>query len=150
MISPLNQKYLFIALGRTARAGQRGWAYSLVTVDDAPYFCELVAFLGRRLVMNGEKDVNYAKDIALGGIPRGDLERIAEWVGYVVGESSELTALKSVALKGDKLYFKTRGARSGDMIKKAKTLVQEVGWTAVNPLLGTPILRLSDCSGRET
>lgn len=147
---PAEPKIFVHRVGRTARAGQRGWAYSLITVDDAPYFCELVAFLGRRLVMNGEKDVNYAKDIALGGIPRSDLERIAEWVGYVVGESSELPALKSVALKGDKLYFKTRGARSGDMIKKAKTLVQEVGWTAVNPLLGTPILRLSDDSGRKT
>ena len=80
--------------------------------------------------------MNYTKDIALGGIPRGDLERIAEWVTNAVGESSELTALKSVAIKGDKLYLKTRCARSGDMIKSAKALVQELGWTAVNPLVG--------------
>src|SRR5271169_1906626 len=79
---PTEPKIFVQRVGRTARAGQRGWAYSLLTVDDTPYFCELVAFLGRRMVMNGEKDVNYAKDLALGGIPRGDLERIAEWVGY--------------------------------------------------------------------
>jgi ATP-dependent RNA helicase DDX54/DBP10 len=133
---PAEPKIFVHRVGRTARAGQRGWAYSLVTIDDAPYFCELIAFLGRRLVTNGEKDVNYAKDLALGGIPRGDLERIAEWVGIVVSESSELAALKSVAAKGDKLYSKTRGTRSGDIVKQAKTLVHEAGWTLVNPLLG--------------
>lgn len=134
---PAEPKLFVHRVGRTARAGQRGWAYSLVTVEDAPFFCELVAFLGRPLVMHGEKDVNYAKDLALGTIPRGDLERIAEWVGQAVEENSELTALKSVAAKGDKLYLKTRGSRSGEMIKKAKALVQENGWASVNPLLGS-------------
>jgi ATP-dependent RNA helicase DDX54/DBP10 len=138
-------------VGRTARAGQRGWAYSLITVDDAPYFCELVMFLGRRLFMNGGiGEVNYAKDLALGSIPRADLERIGEWVAYAVGESSELTALKNVAAKGDKLYLKTRGARSGDVIKKAKALVQEEGWNLVNPLLGNVVQDLPNRSRRET
>jgi ATP-dependent RNA helicase DDX54/DBP10 len=137
---PSQPKIFVHRVGRTARAGQCGWAYSLVTVDDAPHFVELTVFLGRRLVMNGShNDVNYAKDLALGSIPRGDLERIAEWVGQVVNGSSELTALRSVANKGDKLYLKTRGVRTGDIVKKAKGLVQEEGWTLVNPLFGIVI-----------
>ena len=114
-------------VGRTARAGQRGWAYSLVTVDDAPYFVELGAFLGRRMVMDGDDDVNYAKDISVGSIPGEDLQRIAEWVEQVVKESTDLTALQSVAIKGEKLYLKTRVAKNGDVIKKAKVLVSKGG-----------------------
>jgi ATP-dependent RNA helicase DDX54/DBP10 len=133
---PSESKVFVHRVGRTARAGQRGWAYSLVTVDDAPYFCELVMFLGRRLVLNGVKNVNYANDLALGGIPRADLERIGEWVEFVVGQDGDLSALKNVAAKGNKLYLKTRGTRSGEVIKKAKALVREEGWNLVNPLLG--------------
>ena len=133
---PSEPKIFVHRVGRTARAGQRGWAYSLVTVHDAPLFCELVAFLGRRVVMHGAKEVNYTKDLALGSIPRMDLERIAEWVVRVVDEKSDLTALRNVAAKGDKLYMKTRGTKSGEIVKKAKALVQEDGWNLVNPLLG--------------
>jgi ATP-dependent RNA helicase DDX54/DBP10 len=136
---PAEPKVFVHRVGRTARAGQRGWAYSLVTVDDAPYFIELVDFLGRRLVAPGEKEVNYAKDMALGAIPRLELEKIAEWVGNALGDSSDLTALASVAARGDKLYSKTRGVKSSEMVKRGKCLVQETGWSSVNPLLGTPL-----------
>jgi ATP-dependent RNA helicase DDX54/DBP10 len=87
-------------------------------------------------VTPGEKEVNYAKDVALGGIPRPELEKIAEWVGNALGDSSDLSALASVAARGDKLYSKTRGVKSSEMVKRGKLLVQEIGWSSVNPLLG--------------
>jgi len=136
---PAESKIFVHRVGRTARAGQRGWAYSLVAVDDTPYFVELVSFLGRRMVMNGDNDVNYTKDVAVGSIPGEDLQSIAEWVEQVVGDSSDLSSLRSVAIKGEKLYLKTRGTKNGDVIKKAKSLVQKEGWTLVNPLLGTDL-----------
>ena len=136
---PAEPKVFVHRVGRTARAGQRGWAYSLVTVHDAPYFCELVAFLGRAVVMHGAKVVNYTKDLALGSLPRAELERNAEWVERVVGEGNDLTALRNVAAKGDKLYMKTRGTKAGEIVKKAKALVQVEGWNLVNPLLGISI-----------
>src|SRR5579862_641005 len=134
---PGEPKIFVHRVGRTARAGQRGWAYSLLTVHDAPYFCELVVFLGRQVVMHGAKQVNYTKDLALGSIPRFELERNSEWVESVVKEKSDLAALRNVAAKGDKLYMKTRGTKSGEIVKKAKALVQEEGWNLVNPLLGS-------------
>ena len=137
---PAEPKIFVHRVGRTARAGQRGWAYSLVTSHDAPYFCELIDFLGRRVVWNGAQlrqgGVSYSRELALGTIPRGGLERTMEWIENVVRESNELSALKSVALKGDKLYLKTRGGQTGEMIKKAKALMHEEGWKLVNPLLG--------------
>lgn len=147
---PGEAKVFVHRVGRTARAGQRGWAYSLVTVHDAPHFCELTSFLGRDLVTNGAEEVNYAKDLALGAIPRGDLERIAEWVAYTIGESGELTALKSVAAKGEKLYLKTRAARGPEYIKNGKALVHSEGWNLVNPLLGISSSDVANVSRRET
>jgi ATP-dependent RNA helicase DDX54/DBP10 len=133
---PSEPKIFVHRVGRTARAGQRGWAYSMLTVDDAPYFVQLVDFLDRRLVLNGEKEVNYAKDVALGSIPRAELEKIAEWVANAVSESSDLSALSHVATRGDKLYVKTRATKSAEMVKRGKALIQETGWSLVNPLLG--------------
>jgi len=43
-----------------------------------------------------------------------------EWIENVVRESNELSALKSVALKGDKLYLKTRGGQTGEMIRRRR------------------------------
>jgi ATP-dependent RNA helicase DDX54/DBP10 len=141
---PSEPKLFVHRVGRTARAGQRGWAYSLVTVDDTPYFIELTEFLGRKIITKADsKEVNYTKDMALGGFPREDLERSAEWVAQVVGENSELATLKSVATRGEKLYQKTKGSRSGEMVKKAKALVQTEGWNSVNPLfVGKGIVHL--------
>jgi len=139
-------------VGRTARAGQRGWAYSLVTAADAPYFVELVDFLGRRMVVHGDRDVNYANDVAVGSLPGEDLQRISEWVERVVAESSDLSALRSVAIKGEKLFLKTRGAKPGEVIKRAKSLVQKEGWTLLNPLFGIypPFFRsVSNCLAIE-
>jgi ATP-dependent RNA helicase DDX54/DBP10 len=146
---PGEPKIFVHRVGRTARAGQRGWAYSLVALDDAPYFYELVAFLGRRVVMKGTKEVNYTQDLALGSIPRGDLERISEWVTRVVENNSDLNALRNVAAKGHKLYMKTRGTRSGEIMKKAKALVREDGWNLVHPLLGTPPSLRSNIAGER-
>lgn len=142
---PAEPKIFVHRVGRTARAGQRGWAYSLVSGHDAPYLCELIDFLGRPVVWNGAQlkgEINYSRELAVGCIPRGALERTMEWVENVVRESSELSALKSVAVKGAKLYLKTRGTQSGEMVKKAKALMQEDGWNLVNPLLGTLIMGL--------
>ena len=41
-------------LGRVARAGRTGCAYSLVSPDESAYLLDLHLFLGRALVCEGE------------------------------------------------------------------------------------------------
>ena len=50
---PTQPKVFVHRVGRTARAGNSGWSYSLVTAQDMPYLLDLQLFLGRKLVFSG-------------------------------------------------------------------------------------------------
>ena len=64
---PSQPKIFVHRVGRTARAGQKGWSYSLVRDADAPYLLDLQLFLGRRLVLGRQlgDQVNFAEDVVV-------------------------------------------------------------------------------------
>lgn len=131
---PAQPKIFVHRVGRTARAGQRGWSYSLVCEYDAPYLLDLQLFLGKRLVLGRDAGnlVNYAEDIVVGGMVRDRLERNCEWVGKIVDENIDLSALRSVASKGEKLYLKTRNAASSESARRSKDVIKSESWTALH------------------
>lgn len=133
---PAQPKIYVHRVGRTARAGQRGWSYSLVRESDAPYLLDLHLFLGRPLVLgrDGRDTVNYAEDIVVGSVARDRLERNCEWVAKLLDEDSDLLALRSVAAKGEKLYLKTRNAASSESARRSKDVIKSEGWMALHPL----------------
>ena len=123
-------------VGRTARAGKKGWSYSVVRESDAPYLLDLQLFLGKRLVLgqDGGSDLNYAEDVIVGSLVRDRLERNCEWVNKLLDEDSDLLALRSVANKGEKLYLKTRNAASSESARRAKELIASKSWMSLHPL----------------
>lgn len=133
---PPQPKIFVHRVGRTARAGQRGWSYSLVCESDAPYLLDLQLFLGRRLIMGRDKAglVNYAEDIVVGSLARESLERDCEWVGKLLDEDLDLTALQSVAIKGERLYQKTRNTASSESAKRSKDITKSQSWMELHPL----------------
>lgn len=133
---PSQPKIFVHRVGRTARAGQRGWSYSLVCESDAPYLLDLQLFLGRRLILGRETGnlANYAEDVVVGGVVRDCLERNCEWVGKSIDEDSDLSALRSVASKGEKLYLKTRNAASSESARRSKDVIMSKNWAALHPL----------------
>ncbi|KAI9770619.1 MAG: ATP-dependent RNA helicase dbp10 [Geoglossum simile] len=132
---PPQPKVFVHRVGRTARAGQRGWSYSLVRDSDCPYLLDLQLFLGRRLALGRDSDkVNFAQDIVVGGLVRDRVERSCEWVFKLLEEDSDITALRSVATKGEKLYLKTRSPASSESAKRSKDVVNSNNWMALNPL----------------
>lgn len=133
---PAQPKIFVHRVGRTARAGQRGWSYSLVCESDAPYLLDLQLFLGRRLILGRDRaeSVNYAEDIIVGCLARDQLERNCEWVGKLLDEDLDLTALQSVAIKGERLYQKTRNAASSESAKRSKDITKSQSWTELHPL----------------
>src|SRR6195952_2826510 len=109
---PPQPKIFVHRVGRTARAGKRGWSYSLVRDTDAPYLLDLQLFLGRRLYLGrecGDKP-NYAEDVIVGALLRDKLEATTEWITKLIGDDDDLSALRKVAGKGEKLYIKTRNS----------------------------------------
>ncbi|SLM40269.1 atp-dependent rna helicase dbp10 [Lasallia pustulata] len=133
---PAQPKIFVHRVGRTARAGQRGWSYSLVRESDAPYLLDLQLFLGKRLILgrDGGNGINYAEDVVVGSVIRDRLERSCEWVTRLLDEDSDLLALRSVAGKGEKLYLRTRNSASSESAKRSKEIVTSKNWMALHPL----------------
>merc|ERR1712098_705180 len=73
---PSQPKIYVHRVGRTARAGQKGWSYSLVRDADAPYLLDLQLFLGRQLVVGRSTKTNFslATDVVVGAQRRDGLQ----------------------------------------------------------------------------
>ena len=89
---PGQPKIFIHRVGRTARAGQKGWSYSLVRDSDAPYVLDLQLFLGRRLIIGREREMtsNYTEDVVVGSLARDKLERNCESVTKTLDEDLDL------------------------------------------------------------
>lgn len=137
---PASSKVFVHRVGRTARAGRRGWAYSLVRETDLPYLLDLEIFLGRKLLLSGDyqgerSDVNYSMNLVLGSFPEQTFENILEDVDAVRARDYDIQMLQGVAKRGEKLYLKTREPPSAESIKRAKE-IRSKGWNSVHVLFG--------------
>lgn len=132
---PSQPKVFIHRVGRTARAGQKGWSYSLVRDADAPYLLDLQLFLGRKLVLGRpETEVNFAEEVVVGGFPRDTLSTHCEWITKTLDNNSDIQAQRGVANRGEKLYMRTRNAASLESAKRAKEVVASDKWGSLHPL----------------
>jgi ATP-dependent RNA helicase DDX54/DBP10 len=95
-------------VGRVARAGRLGYAYSLVTMDEVfpgflgslgaisqlrkfPYFIDLQLFLGRSLVICNEENTEHdSSSLVFGAIPQEVVDQRLERLKRMLGDSSSL------------------------------------------------------------
>lgn len=133
---PAQPKIFVHRVGRTARAGNKGWSYSLLRASDAPYLLDLQLFLGRPLLMGRQRDhlPNYASEVVVGSLERDKLEANCEWASKLLGDDADLVALRTVAAKGEKLYLRTRNAASVESARRAKNFSSSTEWTQLHPL----------------
>lgn len=133
---PHQPKIFVHRVGRTARAGQTGWSYSIVRDADAPYLLDLQLFLSKKLILGraDPQSLNFAEVVSVGSLQRDQMERCAEWVNKVLDDDIDLSALKSVAAKGEKLYQRSRNAASLESAKRAHDIVNSDKWTTLHPL----------------
>ncbi|RCI14020.1 hypothetical protein L249_8051 [Ophiocordyceps polyrhachis-furcata BCC 54312] len=134
---PPQPKIFVHRVGRTARAGQRGWSYSLVRDIDAPYLLDLQLFLGKRLMVGEEGGhTSFSDDVVVGAARRDSVEPHVEWMNKALDESDDIDALRRVAGKAEKLYMKTRNSASSQSAKRARALVASSAWTQTHRLFG--------------
>ncbi|KAF3357264.1 hypothetical protein VdG1_05922 [Verticillium dahliae VDG1] len=115
---PPQPKVFVHRVGRTARAGQRGWAYSIVRELDAPYLLDLQLFLGRKMVVGRESESpSYNEEVVVGALPRNRIEVHME-----------------VSVKAEKLYLKTRNSASSQSARRARETVGSKAWSQLHPL----------------
>nr|CCM73229.1 CNB00610p [Kwoniella mangrovensis] len=102
-------------VGRTARAGRKGTAWSLVTRDDWPYLYDLQTFLGSSRMGN---DADMLK-----AFPQ---DSISENIEYILSGLDEvaphLQDQREVMRKGQAMFERSRGKASAGSYRKAKSL----------------------------
>ncbi|KYR02702.1 putative RNA helicase [Tieghemostelium lacteum] len=121
---PPKEKIFVHRVGRVARAGRSGIAYSLVSSDEVPYMIDLHLYLGRRLVnvlSNGEQLSNSNLSF-YGNIPQSIIDRENEFVLYQRKECVELLSLTRTIENAHKKYITTRPAASPESHKRSKVL----------------------------
>ncbi|KAF2460760.1 ATP-dependent RNA helicase dbp10 [Lineolata rhizophorae] len=134
---PSQPKIFIHRVGRTARAGRQGWSYSLVREGDVPYLLDLQLFLSRRLVLGRTSDdINFARDVAVGALIRDRLERACEWAKKLLDDDADLSALRHVAVKGERLYLRTRNSASSESAHRAKEIVASPAFNQLCMLFG--------------
>uniref|UniRef100_A0A8C5JF54 ATP-dependent RNA helicase DDX54 n=1 Tax=Junco hyemalis TaxID=40217 RepID=A0A8C5JF54_JUNHY len=129
---PAKGKLFLHRVGRVARAGRSGTAYSLVAPDEMPYVFDLHLFLGRPLVLAGAQDMPADAGDVLGRVPQSLVDD-EECLLLTDHESSlELRSLRRVADNAHKQYLRSRPGPSPESIKRAKDL--DVSQLGMHPL----------------
>ncbi|NWI69630.1 DDX54 helicase, partial [Todus mexicanus] len=142
---PAKAKLFLHRVGRVARAGRSGTAYSLVAPDEMPYVFDLHLFLGRPLILAGAQELPAGKAEPVAGIG------LAAYAGGVLGRvpqtlvddeecllltdhegSLELRNLRRVADNAHKHYLRSRPGPSPESIKRTKDL--DVSQLGIHPL----------------
>ncbi|KAI9183120.1 ATP-dependent RNA helicase dbp10 [Blastocladiella emersonii ATCC 22665] len=123
---PPEPKVFIHRVGRVARAGRRGWAWSMATSEEMPYLFDLQLFLGRPLIYDAHNnypaELDYTNQIVAGAIPFPLIEDEDEWITQQLEENVELYNNRNTASNGYKLYNKTRVAASPESHSRYKTL----------------------------
>jgi ATP-dependent RNA helicase DDX54/DBP10 len=138
---PSQPKIFVHRVGRTARAGRKGWSYSLIRDSDLPYLIDLQLFLGKRLISQSTSDdePNFAQDVIIGSFVQDELESMIERVNGLHAADDDLPNLQVVAGKGEAQYVRTRNSASSESVKRAKKLLASRSLAGTHLLFGKDV-----------
>ncbi|XP_036385612.1 ATP-dependent RNA helicase DDX54 [Megalops cyprinoides] len=136
---PSKAKLFLHRVGRVARAGRSGTAYSLVCSDEVPYVYDLHLFLGRPIQL-ALPDQPQEADGVFGRVPQSILDDEDSLLITAHQNSLELQNLQRVAENAYKQYLKSRPGPSPESIKRVKNT--DLSGMAVHPLLGSGLEKM--------
>ncbi|CAA7013470.1 unnamed protein product [Microthlaspi erraticum] len=137
---PPRPKIFVHRVGRAARAGRTGSAYSFVTPEDMPYLLDLHLFLSKPIrpaptedeVLKNMEEVMTRTSQAIesgvtvyGRFPQQTIDLLFNRIQEVIDASAELDSLERTSKKAFRLYTKTKPAPSKESIRRAKELPRE-------------------------
>ncbi|KAJ2498177.1 ATP-dependent RNA helicase dbp10, partial [Coemansia sp. RSA 2052] len=132
-------------VGRVARAGRRGWAYSLFTADELPHVLDLQLFLGRPLHLGtsvyakNSRQPSFNKEIVMGQFPLELTMMDKKWVDQAIAGNVNIEGQQKTALNGAKLYRKSKQSAASESYKRAKEIQLAESFSEPHFLLSTRI-----------
>ncbi|KAK6185398.1 hypothetical protein SNE40_007642 [Patella caerulea] len=131
---PAKAKLFVHRVGRVARAGRTGTAFSIISPDDVQYLIDLHVFLGHplNLVTPGAK---YDDDNGLyGTYPANFLESDIQTLQQWHSESHDMTEMKRVCSNAYKQYQRSRPNPAAESVKRVKQMENEGVILGVHPI----------------
>ncbi|TXG66916.1 hypothetical protein EZV62_008191 [Acer yangbiense] len=137
---PQKPKIFVHQVGRAARAGRTGTAFSFVTYDDMPYVLDLHLFLSKPIwhaptedkvsqdmdgVMSNIDDTVANGEIVYERFPQTVLDLVSDRIQETIDSSGELIALQKACTNAFRLYSKIKPSPSQESIKRVKDLPYE-------------------------
>lgn len=124
---PQGARVFIHRVGRTARAGRQGWAWSFVTNTELPYVLDLQLFLGRPIKseLTQAGDQAYTESLVLGPFERDKVDEEVEYVRRLDEENHNLPILREVMRKGHGMYERSKGKASQPSYKRTKEMIKE-------------------------
>ncbi|XP_005109099.1 ATP-dependent RNA helicase DDX54 [Aplysia californica] len=131
---PAKPKLFVHRVGRVARAGRTGIAYSLVSPDEMGHLVDLHMFLGRplKLVPLGQKVEDV--DGCLGEVPQSLIDDEDVEVQQTIKDSVDLSGLVKVCTNAYRKYAKSRPAPAAESVRRVKKMVEEGVMLGVHPM----------------
>ncbi|NP_001088266.1 DEAD-box helicase 54 L homeolog [Xenopus laevis] len=119
---PPKAKLFLHRVGRVARAGRSGTAYSFIAPDEIPYVYDLHLFLGRPLKLANAQNIETEADTdgVLGRVPQSLIDDEDALLITDRERSLELQNLHQVSENAYKQYIKSRPTPSPESIKRVK------------------------------
>ena len=137
---PPKPKIFVHRVGRAARAGRTGTAYSFVTSEDMAYLLDLHLFLSKPIkaapteeeVLQNMDGVMSKIDQAMasgatvyGRFPQKVIDLVSDRVREIIDSSAELESLQRTCKNAFRLYSKTKPLPSKESIRRVKDLPPE-------------------------
>ncbi|KAJ7072296.1 ATP-dependent RNA helicase DBP10 [Mycena amicta] len=139
-------------VGRTARAGRQGWAWSFVTNTELPYLIDLQLFLDRPLQpsVSGDDDQEYTQALVLGTFEREKIDIEVEYIRSLDDVNHSLPTLRAVMQRGHAMYERSKGKASPQSYKRAKEMIKDPKWMLAGSHSGIhPVLLRGDDAARR-
>lgn len=132
---PAKPKLFVHRVGRVARAGRTGVAYSLVSPDETAHLVDLHLFLGRpvKVVPLGGA-IDGDEDGCLGEVPQSILDDEEADLTHIIQESVDLTNMIKVCRNAFNKYSKSRPAAAPESVKRVKKMVEDGVKLGLHPM----------------
>lgn len=105
---PDKAKLFVHRVGRAARMGRIGAAFSLATSDELAHVVDVYEYLGKKVF----EENSFVKESSFGAFPNFVLDQEVEMVNNLLGEDEELNVLFHSSLNGNKKRVSLRERKS--------------------------------------